>query len=157
MRFRGAIITTAFLATPVVVMAQPMLRGFIRRGRRWPARPTQSGAFQRSDHPRRPGFGTGTVKLNENFGFNSNLAVGYGLGNGFRFEVEGDFMPAVTDVCDAIDGTPFQANGQQRHYSHLGCDGQRTVRPRCRASLDVFPYLGLGAGYQWTNLNQRWR
>ena len=38
------------------------------------------------------GYGTGRLELNEDYGFNSNLAVGYGIGNGFRFEIEGDFV-----------------------------------------------------------------
>jgi outer membrane protein OmpA-like peptidoglycan-associated protein len=95
-----------------------------------------------------PGFGTGTVKLNENFGFNSTLAVGYGLGNGFRFEVEGDFMRSG---LHAIDGTPFAA---------AATGTVRTWGLMANALFDmdigvpyVFPYLGLGAGYQWTNLN----
>ena len=42
--------------------------------------------------------------MNEDFGFNSNLALGYGIGNGFRFEIEGDFMRS--DLRHLLD-TPF--------------------------------------------------
>jgi outer membrane protein OmpA-like peptidoglycan-associated protein len=94
-----------------------------------------------------PGFGAGSIKLQEDFGFNSNLAVGYGIGNGFRFEVEGDFMRSGLRQF----GTPFPtaSSGTVRTWG---------VMANALYDMDigipyVFPYVGLGAGYQWTKLN----
>jgi OOP family OmpA-OmpF porin len=94
------------------------------------------------------GFGTGRLELGEGFGFNSELAVGYGIGNGFRFEVEGDFMRSP---LRQLNGTPFPTAGS----GHVRTWG---VMANAIYDLDVgspyiYPYLGVGAGYQWTSLN----
>ena len=51
------------------------------------------------------------------------LAVGYGLGNGFRFEIEGDF--AQTDVRNLL-GTPFPT-ASKGNIANYGADGQRVL------------------------------
>src|ERR1700710_567637 len=97
MRFRGAILASAFLATPMVAFAQPLTGLYVGAG---------GGLHAPQDPnvtPSSRAFGTGRVQLDEDFGFNSNLAVGYGLGNGFRFEIEGDFMRSGLRQF----GTPF--------------------------------------------------
>ena len=142
MRFRGAILATAFLATPAVAMAQPISGLYIGAGAglHIPQTPKVT--------PYGAGFGTGRVELNEDFGFNSNLAVGYGLGNGFRFEIEGDF--ARSNVRHVL-GTPFPtaADGTVRTWGAMG---------NVLFDMDIgvpwiYPYIGVGAGYQWTRLN----
>lgn len=142
MRFRGAILVTAFSVMPMVAIAQPLTGVYV-------------GAGAGLHIPQDPklttygrGFGTGRVEINEDFGFNSNLAVGYGLGNGFRFEIEGDF--ARSNLRHII-GTPFPtaADGTIRTYG---------VMANAMFDMDIgmpwiYPYLGAGAGYQWTKLN----
>jgi outer membrane protein OmpA-like peptidoglycan-associated protein len=142
MRFRGAILVTAFFATPIVALAQPLTGLYVGAG---------AGLHATQDPnitPLGAGFGTGRVQLDEDFGFNSNLAVGYGLGNGFRFEIEGDF--ARSDVRHLL-GTPFPlaSSGTVRTWGVMG---------NALFDMDVgvpwiYPYVGLGAGYQWTKLN----
>jgi len=142
MRFRSAIIATAFLATPLAAVAQPITGLYVGAG---------AGLHAPQDPkatPFGPGFGTGQVKLDEGYGFNANLAVGYGIGNGFRFEIEGDFMRS--DLRH-ITGTPFPtaSSGTVRTWG---------VMANALYDMDigvpyVFPYVGLGAGYQWTKLN----
>src|SRR5580704_10649242 len=104
MRFRSAIIATAFLATPVVAMAQPITGLYVGAGAglQIPQNPSATALT-----PGR-GYGSNSLKLNEGYGFNSNVAVGYGLGNGFRFEIEGDF--ARSDLRHLL-GTPFPTAG----------------------------------------------
>jgi OOP family OmpA-OmpF porin len=142
MRFRGAIIATAVLATPMVAMAQPITGLYVGGGvgLHAPQDPgiTASGA----------GFGSSQLKVDENFGFNSNLAVGYGLGNGFRFEIEGNF---ARSGVNHVLGTPFPmaSTGTVRNFG---------VMANALYDLDIgipwiFPYVGAGAGYQWTKLN----
>lgn len=142
MRFRSAILATAVLATPVAAMAQPITGMYIGAG---------AGLHAPQDPKMTaygPGFGTGQVGLNEDFGFNSNLAVGYGMGNGFRFEIEGDIMRS--DLRH-LTGTPFPTatSGANRTWG---------VMANVLYDMDVgvpwmFPYVGVGAGYQWTSLN----
>ncbi|MDR3530587.1 MAG: OmpA family protein [Rhodopila sp.] len=142
MRFRGMTLATALLATPVAALAQPLTGVYVGAGAGLHA-PQDPNAT-----PLTPGFGTGRVQLDEGFGFNSNLAVGYGLGNGFRFEIEGDF--ARSDLLHIL-GTPFPtaSSGTVRTWG---------VMANALFDLDVgspwvYPYLGAGAGYQWTKLN----
>jgi outer membrane protein OmpA-like peptidoglycan-associated protein len=142
MRFRSAIIATTLLTTPVVAMAQPITGLYVGAGAglHIPQDPNVTSYGQ--------GYGTGRVQLNEGYGFNSNLAVGYGLGNGFRFEIEGDF---ARSTVRSVDGTPFPtaSNGVVRTWG---------VMANALYDMDVgipwlFPYVGAGAGYQWTALN----
>jgi OOP family OmpA-OmpF porin len=141
MRLRGAILVTTLFATPIAAMAQPITGLYVGGGVGLHA-PQDPKATTFG-----PGFGAGTIKLQENFGFNSNLAVGYGIGNGFRFEVEGDFMRSGLSQF----GTPFPtaSTGTVRTWG---------VMANALFDMDVgvpyvFPYIGLGAGYQWTKLN----
>jgi OOP family OmpA-OmpF porin len=149
MRFRRAILASAFLATPVwlpgMAAAQPISGLYIGAG---------AGLHAPQDpktSPEGPGFGRGRISVNESYGFNSNLAVGYGLGNGMRFEIEGDF--ARSDFHE-LEGTPFPtATSGGGHVRTWG------VMANSLFDMDIgfpwiYPYLGLGAGYQWTKLNQ---
>jgi outer membrane protein OmpA-like peptidoglycan-associated protein len=142
MRLSGAIIATALLAAPAIAVAQPIDGLYIGAGAGLHA--PQSPKVT----PYAPGYGTGRVELDQDFGFNSNLAVGYGLGNGFRFEIEGDF--ARSDVRHVL-GTPFPtaSSGTVRTWGVMG---------NALFDMDIgipyiFPYIGAGAGYQWTKLN----
>jgi len=142
MRYPSAIVATAVLATPVAAMAQPITGLYIGAGAglHAPEGPNIT--------PYGPGFGTDHLRLDEDFGFNANLAMGYGIGNGFRFEIEGDFMRS--DVRHLL-GTPFPT-------ASTGTVRTRGLMANALFDLDVrspwvYPYLGVGAGYQWTNLN----
>jgi OOP family OmpA-OmpF porin len=142
MRFRGAILATTLLATPIAAMAQPITGMYVGAGVGLSAPQDPKASVSG------PGFGNGSAKLDEDFGFNTNLAVGYGLGNGFRFEIEGDLMR--NDIRHVL-GTPFAttASGTNRTWG---------VMANALYDMDigipyVFPYVGLGAGYQWTKLN----
>ena len=142
MRHRGAILATTILVTPVAAMAQPITGLYLGAGAGLHA-PNDPKATSYGQ-----GFGTRGVQLNEDFGFNSNLALGYGIGNGFRFEIEGDFMRS--DLRHLLD-TPFPttSSGTVRTWG---------VMANALFDMDigvpfVFPYFGVGAGYQWTKLN----
>ncbi len=143
MRFRRAILASAFLATPVAAMAQPLTGLYVGAGAglHAPQNPRVT--------PEGPGFGPGRLSLDEGYGFNSNLAVGYGLGNGFRFEIEGDF--ARSDLRH-LEGTrfPTAAGGHVRTFGVMA----NAIFDMDIGSPWVYPYLGIGAGYQWTKLNQ---
>jgi OOP family OmpA-OmpF porin len=142
MRLRGAMFATVLIATPTLAMAQPLTGLYVGAGAglHAPQDPNLTSIGQ--------GYGTGRTKLDEDYGFNSNLAVGYGIGNGFRFEIEGDF--ARSDLRHIL-GTPFPtaANGTIRTWG---------VMANAIFDMDVglpwvYPYIGAGAGYQWTKLN----
>jgi OOP family OmpA-OmpF porin len=142
MRYRNAVIATAFLATPVAAMAQPISGLYVGAGAglHAPINPNIT--------PYGRGYGTGLLELNQDFGFNSNLAIGYGIGNGFRFEIEGTFMRSGVNQ---LRGTPFPtaSTGTVRTWGVMA----NAVFDLDVGSPWVYPYLGVGAGYQWTRLN----
>jgi OOP family OmpA-OmpF porin len=151
MRYRGAMLATALFATPLVAallaapqaaMAQPIQGPYLGGGvgLLLPDNPNIT--------PLSSAFGGGYKKLNENTGFLGEAAVGYGIGNGMRFELEGDFNRAG---IRQLGNTPFPttSDGHIRNYG---------VMANALYDMDIgvpylYPYLGLGAGYQWTNLN----
>jgi len=141
MRFRSAVLAAAFLTTPVVAMAQPITGFYVGAGAglHAPINPNIT--------PYGPGYGTGRLELNEDYGFNSNLAVGYGIGNGFRFEIEGDFMRS--GVNQLRGPFPTASSGTVRTWGAMA----NAVFDLDVGSPWVYPYLGIGAGYQWTRLN----
>src|ERR1700684_2255040 len=109
MRFRGAILATTLLITPIAAMAQPITGLYVDAG----------AGLHVPQTPQAPalgaGFRTGTVKLDENYGFNSDLAVGYGIGNGFRFEIEGDFLRSDLNQLRGT-GFPTASSGKVRTW-----------------------------------------
>jgi outer membrane protein OmpA-like peptidoglycan-associated protein len=142
MRLRGAILATTFLATPAVAMAQPVTGLYMQLGAglNAPQNPKIT--------PLGTGYGVTSGTLKEGYGWTGELAVGYGLGNGFRFEIEGDFLH--DGVRQLGIPTPTITGGNVRTWG---------VMANALYDLDVgipyiFPYLGVGAGYQWTRLNQ---
>jgi OmpA-OmpF porin, OOP family len=142
MRYRSAIVATALLATPVAAMAQPITGLYIGAGAGLHAPQNPNLTIYGT-----PGFGSGRARLDEGYGFNANLAIGYGIGNGFRFEIEGNFMRS--DVRHVLAPVPTVSGGTVRTWG---------VMANALYDLDIgfpwlYPYLGLGAGYQWTRLN----
>jgi outer membrane protein OmpA-like peptidoglycan-associated protein len=75
-------------------------------------------------------------------------SVGYGMGNGFRFELEGNFR---NNSLAHLIGTSFPtaSSGNVRTYG---------VMANVLFDIDIgfpwlYPYIGGGAGYAWTNMN----
>ncbi|KXV61425.1 hypothetical protein AD948_01730, partial [Acetobacter senegalensis] len=75
-------------------------------------------------------------------------SLGYGLGNGFRVEVEGDYrsMAYSRFVTNTLNS---RADGRRETYG---------VMANALFDMDIgkpwlFPYFGAGIGYGWTHLN----
>jgi outer membrane protein OmpA-like peptidoglycan-associated protein len=134
------ILATALFAMPLAATAQPIQGLYV-------------GAGVGLHIPQDPRFSAeptlgGKTHLGENLGFDGLGSIGWGLGNGARFEIEGDF---ARSGIRQLGGTPFptKADGTVQTYG---------VMANALYDLDVgtpwlYPYLGLGAGYQWTKLN----
>ena len=77
-------------------------------------------------------------------------AVGYGLGNGLRFEAEGSYSyNHVHGVELPSQYNSERAGGHQQQYGGFG-----NVLYDFNLGLPVTPYLGLGAGYREVELDQ---
>jgi OmpA-OmpF porin, OOP family len=143
MRYKGTLLAIALLAMPVAAIAQPISGLYIGAGVGADL-PQNTRASQIS--PSAPG--AGHLRLEQNLGVTGLASIGYALGNGWRFEVEGDF---TRNGIDKLARTPFpaSASGSLQNYG---------VMANALYDMDIgvpwlYPYLGLGAGYQWTRLN----
>jgi OmpA-OmpF porin, OOP family len=142
MRFHGVALAIALLAVPVASSAQPFQGLYIGAGAGYNA--TQLVRVS----PETSAFGANSLRLNENGGFVGVGSVGYGFGNGVRLELEGDFR---RNGLRHLNGTPFPtaASGNVKRYGAM-------VNAMFDMDIGIpwlYPYVGAGAGYQWTSLH----
>jgi outer membrane protein OmpA-like peptidoglycan-associated protein len=135
MKFRSALLGATILALPLVANAQPIAGLYVGGG---------AGASFMQDEAAKattPGGHTVGHWLKSDVGPAFNLSLGYGLGNGFRAEVEGTYIyNNLSSPSSSTTGGNEQKYGAMFNvlYDFVG------VVPM------VQPYVGLGAGYQWT-------
>jgi outer membrane protein OmpA-like peptidoglycan-associated protein len=143
MHLRGTVLATLLLAAPSAAFAQPIEGLYLGAG----------AGLHAPQNPRitalSPGFGTGKLHLGEGYGFSALGGIGWGLGNGFRFEIEGDFSRSS---IRQLNGTPFPTASSGGHVNTYGVMANAIFDMDIGFSW-VYPYLGIGAGYQWTKLN----
>lgn len=143
MRHWGTLLATALLATPVAAVAQPISGLYIGAGVGADLPQNTRGSQVLPSLP-----GAGHLRLEQNVGAMGVGSLGYALGDGWRFEIQGDFD---RNGIDKLARTPFpaSASGNLRHYG---------VMANALFDMDIglpwlYPYIGGGAGYQWTNVN----
>ena len=93
-----------------------------------------------------PAFPSGKDRFDT--GYTGVASAGYGFGNGVRVELEGNYR---NNTLQHFLGTKFptQAGGTQQNYGGMA---------NAYFDMDIgkswlYPYIGLGAGYSWTNLD----
>ena len=145
MRYRATLLATALLAMPAAAVAQPISGLYIGAGV-GANLPQDTRASQIA--PSMPG--AGHLRLEQNIGVTGLASIGYALGNGWRFELEGDFD---RNGIDKLARTPSLSlattSGSVRNYG---------VMANALYDMDIglpwlYPYLGAGAGYQWTHVD----
>ncbi len=87
-------------------------------------------------------------------GYSGELSIGYGLGNGVRFEVEGNY--ATNDRDFGAISKSFAALAPYAHRS--GHETKTGVMGNVLFDMDIgspyiFPYVGAGAGYESVRIN----
>jgi outer membrane protein OmpA-like peptidoglycan-associated protein len=106
-----------------------------------------------SNLPGAAGLTTPNANLSTGIGGAGVGAVGYGLGNGLRVEIEGDYR-----------GNSFSrtsGNNRAGVNASTGTSGsEQLYGPMVNVDYDfngltpwVVPYVGIGLGYQWAHLN----
>ncbi|HUB11397.1 MAG TPA: OmpA family protein [Acetobacteraceae bacterium] len=141
MRHWGTVLATALLAMPLAAIAQPVSGLYISGG-------VGANLPQNTDMvPSTPVDRASRLTLKNNVGVTGIGAIGYGLGNGFRFEVQGDFTRQGVNELQ----TPFASatKGIQHTYGVMG----NALYDFDIGSPWIYPYLGAGAGYQWTHFD----
>jgi len=139
MRYWGAILSSALLALPLAAVAQPVTGPYISGG-------VGADLPQNTDLvPGIPVAGATRLTTKEHTGFSTIGAIGYGLGNGFRFELQGDFSRKGVDQVEL----PFPgiSKGFENSYGVMG----NALYDFDIGSPWIYPYLGVGAGYQWSH------
>jgi OmpA-OmpF porin, OOP family len=141
MRLRSIIPVLALSFAPWVARAQPIQGVYVGvgAGLRFPQ--------SIKNTPLTPAI-KGNFDLSQSLGVDTQLSVGYALGNGWRFELEGTYGRSSVS---GTSGTSFPATSGGR-VRNLG------VMANALFDLDVgspyvYPYLGVGVGYQSTRLD----
>jgi opacity protein-like surface antigen len=139
MRYRTLLLAVVLLAAPIAVQAQPFHGIYIGAGTGYNL-PIDIGATTNLVLPSTP------TDLKTTGGFVGLASIGYALGNGMRFETEGDYRRG--NVNGATGPFVTDATGKLQTYA---------VMANALFDLDVgvpwlYPYLGGGVGYAWTHL-----
>jgi outer membrane protein OmpA-like peptidoglycan-associated protein/outer membrane protein W len=137
MKLRIALLAATVLALPVAVKAQPISGLYVGAG---------AGYNILQQETAKTSLGTGGGKLKYNGGFVGLGSVGYGLGNGLRFEIEGDYRDNKVNKFSATGG-PYAAGGDEEKIGAMV-----NALYDFNISPLVVPYVGAGVGYSWTYL-----
>jgi outer membrane protein OmpA-like peptidoglycan-associated protein len=146
MRFRTLSLAATCLVLPAIVQAQPITGLYIAGG----------GGANFLNNEKLNGLTTpsthGEGFLDSKLGYVGLGSIGYGLGNGLRFEVEGDYRyNQLKKVTGIVPAPGLTAGGHQQdvaamfnamydfNLSLLGVDW-------------MSPYAGVGVGADWSNL-----
>jgi hypothetical protein len=104
--------------------------------------------LQNEDVRAAPQLGLGSSRLEYNGGVAGIGSVGYGFGNGIRLEVEGDYL---TNTLHARSNQSVitTSGGSQQDFGGMA----NALFDLDIGSRYVFPYVGAGLGYQWTQMS----
>jgi OOP family OmpA-OmpF porin len=133
MRLRNISLATALLAVPFAAEAQPFQGLYVGAG---------AGYNLPENYPLANGG-----QLQPRGGFVGLGSVGYALGNGFRFELEGNYRQAQLGNTTAAATT----SGNVHTYGILA---------NALYDIDIgvpwiYPYIGGGIGYAWTHISHQ--
>ncbi len=142
MKLRNVLLAATIVAAPVAVKAQPVTGLYVGAGAGYNY--LQVDKFKSIFVANRTTT-IGGDKLRDDGGFATNLSLGYGLGNGLRVEVEGNYRNEHTRFT-----TPTSKG--------LGGGNLLEYGPAVNVLYDfylggpIMPYVGVGAGYGFTQL-----
>ncbi len=148
MKFRTTLLAATIFAAPALLpyaaKAQPVTGVYFGAGL----------GYTVLDHRKIDSITHGGVTINPGArdlfhnGFAGEASVGYGFGNGFRIELEGDYYDNQLHKQDSAAGQ-VTASGKEKKYGAM-------VNALYDFDLGIpyiFPYVGAGVGYQFANLN----
>jgi outer membrane protein OmpA-like peptidoglycan-associated protein len=146
MRLRSILAASAVFGLPLAAAAQPISGLYIGAGALY--------NFKQVEHVQNsPGAGLSGSKLQpDDNGFGGVASVGWGLGNGLRLEVEGDYRQTGIRNRNGTSAPNTAGNSTQQDYGVMA-NALYDVDLRPWGVSFMTPYVGLGAGYQWSHLN----
>jgi len=140
-RLAAPLLAAPLMAVPVVVVAQPIDGLYVGAGAGY-------NYLQDLKVHGTVGDTTGSGKLDGSGGFIGSGSIGYGFGNGFRLEVQGDYRQDHQKLKDAPFGIEGGDSDTQSYGGYLNALYDFDI-----GMPFVFPYVGVGAGYRWTQLH----
>ncbi len=146
MRFRIVLAASSVVALPSIAMAQPIDGLYVGAGALY--------NYKQTEHTQRapgPGLQAGRLRFDEG-GVGGVGSVGYGLGNGLRVEVEGNYRQNGIRQLGGTTTPRVQGQSTQEDYGVLA-NVLYDVDLRPYGVSFVTPYVGLGAGYEWSHIN----
>ncbi len=89
-------------------------------------------------------------------GYAGTVGAGYGFGNGFRVELDGDYTRNSVHADDySFENSYGTFNGRFTDHGAAERYGAMVnLLYDIPVGLPVFPYVGAGVGYQWVKLNR---
>ena len=147
MQFRTALLAATVLAAPVAAKAQAINGVYIGAGAG--ANFMQDESIDRVTRNGPPGRQGGGNSVNLDTGFVGVASVGYGFGNGLRVELEGNYRQNKLSRAGANS-----AGGDEQKYGAF-VNALYDFDPNLFGAFIPFPvtpYVGVGAGYQHTQL-----
>ncbi|HTR16250.1 MAG TPA: OmpA family protein [Acetobacteraceae bacterium] len=153
MRKRIALLTTTLLtAAPVAALAQPITGPYVSLGSGYNIKQNEGATIENTSRniSREATQNSGTYRWGN--GFNVQASAGYGLGNGLRVELEGNYI--YNDVNNFVHTPrPTASTGHQEDYG-LFVNVLYDINTQ-EYGVDtggVTPYVGVGVGYDWIHL-----
>jgi opacity protein-like surface antigen len=143
MTARTALLAATILALPAAAIAQPITGLYVGAGAGY--------NILQNEHIRPDGLDSRHTQLQFGDGGAAVGSIGYGLGNGLRVEIEGDYR---NNYIDKLSGTPYPsyASGNQETYGAMA-NALYDFDLRPYGITWMSPYVGAGVGYQWMHLN----
>lgn len=148
MKLRSVLLAATFVAAPaiapVVAMAQPVTGWYIGAGLGY--------NILGNRKVENVSVGGVTTNIGDKFEFHNGFAgegsIGYGFGDGFRVELEGDYYNNQVNNVSG-NGGKFVASGNEKKYGAM---------VNALYDFDIglpylYPYVGAGVGVQFAQLN----
>jgi outer membrane protein OmpA-like peptidoglycan-associated protein len=159
MKFKRALLATALLSVPALANAQPVTGLYIGAGAgvNWinnPERWDISGNTVAGNFGLPPGVQINNAgKANFHTGWAGVASIGWGFGNGFRAEIEGNYRSNEVDSIRGFGLAPIgRTGGFQQSYGVMVNAFYDFDFANFGLGQSIFqPYVGVGVGYVWTD------
>jgi outer membrane protein OmpA-like peptidoglycan-associated protein len=151
MKFRMTLLAASVLAAPFVLptlaQAQPVTGTYVSGGIGYNVQSSQKGKNIVLNNKTSQVPDATSVRIVNHNGFTGEGSVGYGFGDGFRVELEGDYYQNNFSKTNGV--AQVATSGKEEKYG---------VFVNGYYDFDVglpylFPYLGAGVGYQISDFN----
>ncbi len=140
MKLRTLLAAATCLVMPVMAHAQPVTGPYVNL--------SGGGTIENPTNFNFKSFGVGG-RFQWKAGYTGMGGIGYGFGDGFRVEVDGDYLHTTVHKADFNEGPQARIFGAERNYG-----GMANVFYDISVGLPVYPFVGGGAGYQFSDYDR---